>query len=110
MDNDIVKVLFILVILMISSLIFFLVYKENKKKKYVKKCPICKSKNIIHKEPMFVKTIKESIPEYEYRTISRDIIRFREMNTKYFSIERKIFDVEYKCLECQYIFHQELIR
>lgn len=104
------EVLLIVLTIVLLLLVFFLKYKENKKRKYVKKCPSCKSKNIIHKEPVFIKTEKVYIPERKDLRILSGNPRLDAMDTKYYTVEEKIFDVEYKCLDCQHIFHQELIR
>ncbi len=110
MENDILKIVSIILIIISLLILFFLKYEERKERKYIKKCPLCKSKNIIYKKPIFVKIIKECIPKTENSKILSRNFRFYIMGNDYYTIEKKVFDVEYKCLDCQCIFHQELIR
>ena len=111
MENDVVKLISIVLIIILLLLVMFLKYKENKKGKYATKCSSCESLNkYIHKKLIFIKTVKRHIPETkDLRTLSGNPI-LDAMDTKYFTIEEKKFDVEYKYLDCQHAFHQEFIR
>lgn len=110
MENTILNIVLSVVTIILLVLFFFLEYREKRKRKYVNKCPSCKSKNIIHEEPKFIRNVTRCVPEIKNRITLIDNHRLDAMNTKYYTVEEKIFDVKYKCLDCQCVFHQELIR
>jgi len=58
------------------------------------------SENIAQKEPIFIETEIRYIPETKDLLTLSGNHKLDTMNTKYYNIEEKIFDVEYKCLDC----------
>jgi len=83
------------------SLILFAIYQKSNKQNFVKECPYCHSKKLIHNKPIYKYTENFVIPSYAV-----DIRGSTASSTTSKPIAH--FDVEYHCNNCNDIFHRKL--